>query len=75
MGYIWYLLEDCIYIFGIKYCDLYYLNYVHHLKNLFYFHMMSMLLGFVAFLGSGSLHAMLCETLSIEAHERKIGAI
>jgi hypothetical protein len=48
---------------------------VHHLKNLFYFHMMSMLLGFVAFLGSGSLHAMLCETLSIEAHERKIGAI
>jgi hypothetical protein len=68
-------LEDCIYIFGIKYCDLYYLNYVHLLKNLFYLRMLSRLLSLVTFLGFGKLYVLLCQTLSVEVHERKIKAI
>jgi hypothetical protein len=69
------LLKGCIYIISIKYCDLCYLNYVHHLKNLLYVHMLSGLLGLVAFLGFGSLYVMLCQKLFVEAHERKIGTI
>jgi len=68
-------LKDCIYILGIKYCDLCYFKYVHHLRNLFYFCIVARLLGSVEFLGFGSLYVLLCQTLSIEAHERKIGAI
>jgi hypothetical protein len=68
------LLEDNLYIINI-YCDLNYLNYVHHLMNLFYFHMLSRLSGLVIFLGFGSLYVMLCQTFSTEAHERKIGEI
>jgi hypothetical protein len=69
------LLEDNIYIINIKYCDLNYLNYVHHLSNLFYFHMLSRLLGLVTFLGFRGMYVMLCHTFSIEVHERKIGKI
>jgi hypothetical protein len=51
------------------------LNYVHHLRNLFYFQMLPRLLGLVTLLGFGSLYVMLCQTLSIEAHESKIEVI
>ncbi len=68
-------LEDCIYIFSIKYCDLCYFNFVHHFKNAFYFHMVSTLLGLIAFLGFENLYVLLCQTLSVEVHERKIKAI
>jgi hypothetical protein len=52
-------LKDYIYILSIKYCDLYYLNYVHHLRNLFYLHILLGLLGLVALLGFGSMYVML----------------
>jgi hypothetical protein len=48
---------------------------VHHFKNAFYFHMVSTLLGLIAFLGFENLYVLLCQTLSVEVHERKIKAI
>jgi hypothetical protein len=45
---------------------------VHHLKNLFYLHILSRLLGLIAFLGFGSLYVLLCQTLLVEVHERKM---
>ncbi len=68
-------LEDCIHIFSINYCYLCCLNYVHYFKNLFYLHILSELWGLVAFLGFENLSVLLCQTMCVETHEKKIGPI